>query len=446
MSRKQESIDFQELTRRRNDPLAIYLLEMARYPLLSREEEIQYSRAYRKSTHNLALVIARTGFGAHTLLTKAKECVESQDHFYIGSFPIFFGKGENRQKKQRSYTYAREKLVHFLESHEKEIEKKLTAAQEAVKRVMSSQETQKTLAQKIQQYYEDISKTLIKLEPENNIIENIYTKLIRYRKILESEELPEEIDRKDLFIALRDTPEHFFEKTSEAEEFYKLRKNAESYLFNGNWRLVVSIATKFTNRGVSLPDLIQEGNRGILRAIEKYDPDKGFKFGTYATGWIMQGIVRAISEQKNIVRIPEGIQKEARKIHDLEIRFNDKLTEEEIIDEIPGMSIETLRSLRRRTSLGLSDNVLEDEKTENPELFAQEEERREKINEVLRTLPIREREILEARFALNGQEHQTLNEIGKKYKVTRARIGQIEIRALEKIRETESRRKKLENL
>ena len=341
-----------------------------------------------------------------------------------------------------------------------------------VKEIKSFEERKEELIKKGKENgkvtYEELALALKGLEVDNDSLDELYNALIENKIEIVGED-DEDVSSDDSII-LNDAeitkdmnindPVRMYLKEIGRISLLTPEEEAKNRLAESNLRLVVSIAKRYVGRGLLFLDLIQEGNIGLMKAVDKFDYDKGYKFSTYATWWIRQAITRALADQARTIRVPvhmvETINKMARIQRQLTLELNREPSEEEIAKKM-GISVEKVRDVIKisqdpvslETPIGEEDDshlgdFVKDINAMTPEEYATNEILKEEIKAVLETLQEREQEVLELRFGLIDGTSHTLEEVGKRFNVTRERIRQIEAKALRKLRHP-SRAKRLKD-
>jgi RNA polymerase primary sigma factor len=442
-----------------DDPVRMYLKQMGQVPLLTREQEVEISKRIEDAEHDLQKTVYSLGFAA-------KEHLAIADKLTAEPPRERFDRVVLDQKAECRETYLRglHKVMHTVRDLDRQVDEEFrnwrTAATKAKREPHLAAFTK--LNQKLQTYFGKFYYKHKVIEEMILVAENIYEKILASQRLIAEEKRhPRPADRQHIIeseeykiTALEDfvrmTAEDFAAAHQRIKQASARANQAKTEMVEANLRLVISIAKKYTNRGMSFLDLIQEGNMGLMKAVEKFEYKRGYKFSTYATWWIRQAVTRAIADQARTIRIPvhmiETINKLMRTQKRLLQDFGREPTADEIADEMQ-YPVERVRAVLKmaqqpislqspvgdgeETSIG---DFIEDKNTENPIDITSFALLKDKLTDVLSSLNERERKVLELRFGIGDGYARTLEEVGKQFRVTRERIRQIEAKALRKMR------------
>ena len=439
-----------------NDPIRLYLSQMAEIPLLAREEEISLAKKIEVTRKRFRRSVIGCNIGM-------RATVKTLTKVYKGILPF-----DRTVKVSLTERLTKEQILGRMPHHLKTlaalgeankrdfallINKRTSPEDRAVarKRFIRRRRKSLTLVEELSLRTRRVQAMMRQMEEISKRMDHLQDRLRRTIPTVATAEQRANLRRelRDLMILTQESPRGLRQRCERMRAQYHDYEVVKRQLSGGNLRLVVSVAKKYRNRGLSFLDLIQEGNTGLMRAVDKYEYRRGYKFSTYATWWIRQAITRAIADQARTIRIPVHMIDVLSKLKNTAKRLLQELGREPTTEETACAADLTIEETRRVLSMGRHPvsldrpvgesedscfgEFIEDNGIAGPDKAAANEMLREKIEGLLKTLTYREREIIRLRYGLGDGYTYTLEEVGRIFKVTRERVRQIEAKAVRKL-------------
>ncbi|QEH33023.1 RNA polymerase sigma factor SigA [Aquisphaera giovannonii] len=448
-----EEID--DLSRRIDDPVRMYLTQMGEIPLLTRDQEINLAKKIEVTRRRFRRKVLECHFALALVVDVLKKVNDGDLPF---DRTVKVSVTENLEKDQilGRMPHNLKTLDHLMECNVRDFrsfvrERDVVARKGLVANLKRRRFKAVNLVEELSIRTQKVQPLMKRLEQTAVRMEELLAQLrdLRAGRVGKEDRANLVKELKDLMRITLETPRSLKRRAELMNARFREYEQAKRELSGGNLRLVVSIAKKYRNRGLSFLDLIQEGNTGLMRAVDKYEYRRGYKFSTYATWWIRQAITRAIADQARTIRIPVHMIETMSKLRNVSKKLLQEKGREPTIEETAraaNISVEETRRVMKisRHPISLDRPVgesedsyfgdfIEDEAAESPINAATQEMLKEKIDQVLKTLTYREREIIKLRYGLGDGYTYTLEEVGRIFKVTRERVRQIEAKAVRKL-------------
>ena len=445
----------EEGRRRIDDPIRMYLTQMGRIPLLTRKDEISLARK---------IEITRMAFRRKMLQCEycARNSLDLLQQVQSGMMSF-----DRTIKTGTAHEFTKSVIKKRLPENVKTVEKLLKTNQNLFKKFAEAEDKNAFKAElrriyrnkrKIATLLEELSLRTSRIQPIKNKLHGICAKMHQLEQVIaagpNNDITTQDIEAMKQELAglqelVLETPQQLDKRLHATDRIFAQYEESKRTLSSANLRLVVSIAKRYRNRGLSFLDLIQEGNTGLMRAVDKYEYNRGYKFSTYATWWIRQAITRSIADHARTIRIPVHMIETMSRLRNAGKTLLQKLGREPTIEEIANEAHMSLEETRRVLNIskhpisldrpiGESEDsyfgdFIEDENIDSPVLSATQEMLKERIDLVLKTLSYREREIIKLRYGIGDGYTYTLEEVGRIFKVTRERVRQVEAKAIRKL-------------
>ena len=453
-----DGVDFDaDGSRKIDDPIRMYLTQMGEIPLLTREEEIALAKKIEITRKRFRRELMESDYAMKSTID-VLTMVHTSDLPFDRTIKVSVTEGLEKTQIQARMPHNLRTLENMRRAYVQEAETLILDTSIPIDERRDRERKLKSRRRKMVILVEELSIRTQRLAPIMKRIEQISQRMTELERRLNrirnipsaaAEKANIQNELRDMMLITLETPQALRERVRRIKARFAEYELAMQDLSGGNLRLVVSIAKEYRNRGLSFLDLIQEGNSGLMRAVDKYEYRRGYKFSTYATWWIRQAITRAIADQARTIRIPVHMTETMSALRRVSKELLQELGREPTVEETAAAADISVDEARRVLKIskhpvsldrpvGESEDsyfgdFIEDQSSDSPVSSATQEMLKDKIDYVLKTLTYREREIIKLRYGLGDGYTYTLEEVGKIFKVTRERVRQIEAKAVRKL-------------